>query len=75
MLSSKGFPPMKNRLSNFKKELGKTLLFSLTKGIILLAIAGCTVNQSTTLPTEGSPSSEPVTKTTIYNKTNSVFSQ
>lgn len=55
---------MKNCLSMFRKKLGKTCLFPLTKGIVLLAIAGCTLNQNATSLTEVSPSPQPVTNTT-----------
>lgn len=55
---------MKNRVTLLRKKLGKTFLFPFTKGVMLLAIAGCTLNQTTTPPTEISPSSQEVTNTT-----------
>ena len=43
---------MKNRVTSFRKKLGKTFFFPFTTGIILLAIAGCTLNQTATSPPE-----------------------
>ncbi|MFB2936974.1 PQQ-dependent sugar dehydrogenase [Aerosakkonemataceae cyanobacterium BLCC-F154] len=48
----------------FRKQWGKTFLLPVAKGIVLLAIAGCT-NQTTTSPTEVSPSPQPVTNSTV----------
>lgn len=55
---------MKNQVTKFRKQSGKTCLFPLTKGIVLLAIAGCTLNQTATSPTQASSTTQPVTNTT-----------
>ncbi|HEY9296154.1 MAG TPA: PQQ-dependent sugar dehydrogenase, partial [Phormidium sp.] len=54
---------MKNRVTQFRKKSGKTFLFPLAKGIILLAIAGCTLNEATNSPAEVSPLPQAVTNT------------
>lgn len=54
---------MSNPVTLFKKKSGKTSFFPFTKGVILLAIAGCTLNQTTPSPTEVSPSPQPVANT------------
>jgi glucose/arabinose dehydrogenase len=48
----------------FRKKSGKNFLFPFSKGILLLAIAGCTLNQTTTAPTEASPTPQAVANTT-----------
>lgn len=75
MFCSKGFPPMRNRVSIFNIKLEETLLFPFIKGIISLVLAGCTINQSPSLPTKGSPSPQPVTKTTVKQNQSSPTTQ
>lgn len=64
MLNTEAFLLMKNQATLFRNISGKISLFPLTKGIVLLVLAGCTINQATTSLTEVSPSPEAVTNTT-----------
>ena len=75
ILNSEAFPPMNNQISIFGKKSGKTSLFPVIKAILLLAIAGCTVNETTTSSTEVLPSPQAVTNTTQQQAQSSASQQ